>query len=256
MIESITKAFNAYSKKPFLFVWGSLMYLILLIAFFFAALGLILGYFITLSVFNRELDLQSLATIAIFGIVALLFIFFSCGLNAALARAYRSAFWKEKTSLTKFYAYALDKAPEMFGIMLLRDFIWLLLAGPGIAVYFYFLKDIALMDILVGMYVLSVTFVIHMLFTPAFISASAFGMGFYSSMKHAFEFIRRRHIFFIAQYALFAVVWFLNFIPFVQIVSLFFAYPVMYTAMIAMMEGSIKAKAGKKDEDDEEEEEQ
>ena len=253
MIESITKAFNAYSKKPFLFVWGSLMYLILLIAFFFAALGLVLGYFITLSVFDKELDLQSLATMAIFGIIALVFVYFSCGLNAALAKVYRSAFWKERTSLTKFYAYALDRAPEMFGIMLLRDLIWLFIAGPGIAIYIYFLKGIDFMDILVAMYVLSVTFVIHMLFTPAFISAGALGMDFYGSMKHAFEFIRKRHIFFIAQYALFAVVWFLNFIPFIQLISLFFAYPVMYTAMIDMMESSIKTRPGKKAEEEEEE---
>jgi len=252
LIESITKAFNSYSKTPFLFVWGSLMYLMLLIAFFFAGLGLVLAYFIALSVFGKELDLQSLATMSIFGVIAFAFVFFSNGLNAALAKAYRSAIWKEKTSLTKFYTYALDKAPEMFGIMLLRDLLWLLLAGPGIAIYMLFLKDVAIMDILTGMYVLTVTFVLHMLFTPAFISAGALGTSFFGSMKHAFEFLRRRHIFFITIYALYAVVWFMNFIPFVQFITLFFAYPVLYAAMVVMFEESLKTDKIADKEDDEE----
>lgn len=250
MIESITKAFNAYSKTPFLFVWGSLMYLMLLIAFFFAGLGLLLAYFISLSVFGKELELSSLATTSIFTVIAFAFLFFSNGLNAALVKAYRSAVWKEKTSLTKFYAYALDKAPEMFGITLLRDLLWLLLAGPGIAIYVYFLKDVALMDILTGMYVLSVTFVLHMLFTPALLSAGALGTSFFASMKHAFEFMRRRHIFFITIYSLYAVVWLLNFIPFVQFITLFFAYPVLYGAMVVMFEDSLKTDKIEEKEDD------
>ncbi len=249
MIESITKAFNSFSKNPFLFVWGSLMYLILLIAFFFAGLGLVLAYFISLSVFGKELDFGSLPTMAIFGVIGLAFIFFSGGLNAALAKAFRSAVWKEKTSLTRFYSYALEKAPEMFGIMLLRDLLWLLLAGPGIAVYWVFLQDVAIMDILTGMYVLSVTFVIHMLFTPAFISAGALGTNFFSSMKHAFDFLRKSHIFFITLYALFAVVWLLNFVPFVQFATLFFAYPVMYAAMIILFEDSMKNKVEAEEDD-------
>ncbi|MEW6036584.1 MAG: hypothetical protein AB1529_08290 [Candidatus Micrarchaeota archaeon] len=243
MIESITKAFNAYSKNPFLFVWGSLMYIILLIAFFFAALGVVLAYFISLSMFGKDLDPSALPTMAIFGVIGLLFVFFSGGLNAALARAYRSAAWKEKMSLTKFYSYALDKAPEMFGVMLLRDLLWLLLAGPFIAVFVYFVSDVEFMDVLLYLYLLFVTFVVHLLFTPAFISAGALGTDFFSSMKHAFDFLRKRHIFFITMYSLFAVVWILNFIPFVQFVTIFFAYPVLYASMIVMMEDSLKIKA-------------
>jgi hypothetical protein len=140
----------------------------------------------------------------------------------------------------------------MFGIMLLRDLLWLLLAGPGIAIYMYFLKDVAIMDILTGMYVLTVTFVLHMLFTPAFISAGALGTSFFGSMKHAFEFLRRRHIFFITIYALYAVVWFMNFIPFVQFITLFFAYPVLYAAMVVMFEESLKTDKIADKEDDEE----
>ena len=251
MIESISKSFNSYSKRPFLFVWGSLMYMALLFAVIFSGLALLLCYFIALSVFNVAFDPQALPSIAIFGAIGFVVLFFVGGLNAALARSYRSALWKEKMSLTKFFAYALDKAPEMFGIMLLRDLLWLLLAGPGIAIYVLFLAGVDFMDVIVAMYVLSVTFVIHLAFTPALISAGALGTPLFGSMRHAFEFMRRRHIFFIAIYSLFAVVWALNFIPFVQFITLFFAYPVMYTALIIMFEDSIKGQ--KELEEDEEE---
>lgn len=240
MIESITKAFNSYSKKPFLFVWSSLMYIILLLAFFFAALGIILIYFIGLSLFDRTLEIEALPTLAIFGVIGVAFIFFINGLNAALAKAYRSAVWQEKTSLTKFYSYALEKSLEMFGIMLVRDLFWLLLVGPAIAVYIYFLDGVQYMDLLLAVYGVFMTFIIHMLFTPAFISAGAFNMGTFNSMKHAFEFMRKKHIFFIAMFMLFAVVWALNLIPFVQFITLFFAYPLLYAAMIVMMEDSLK----------------
>ncbi|MFH0737908.1 MAG: hypothetical protein V1827_04750 [Candidatus Micrarchaeota archaeon] len=251
MIESITKAFESFSKRPFLFIWGTLMYIILLLAFFFAALGIVMAYFVVLSLLDKELDPTSPASLIIAGALGLVFIFFSNGLNGALARAYRSAVWKEKTSLTKFFSYSLEKTLEMFGIMVVRDALWLLLAGPVIALYFYFLATTQYMDILVGLYVMSVTFIMHMLFTPAFISAGALDMGIVASMKHAFEFVRRKHLFFVVIYALFAVVWALNFIPFIQFVTLFFAYPLLYSALIIMMEEAMKGGREEKEVDDE-----
>jgi hypothetical protein len=115
----------------------------------------------------------------------------------------------------------------------------------------FFLNGVEFMDVLTGMYVLSVTFVIHLIFTPAFLSAGALDTGLFSSMKHAFEFMRRRHIFFITLYSLFAVVWFLNFVPFVQFITIFFAYPVLYAAMIVMFEDSLKTEKLIEKEDDE-----
>ena len=240
MIESIRKTFNSYAKGPFLFVWSSIMYVFMLFVCLFASLGIILAYFVTLSVFNQHLDTGSPVTLAIFGIVALIFLFFANGLNAALARAYHSAYWREKTSLTRFYSYALDKAPEMLGIMLLRDLLWLVVAGPFIAVYVFLLKGVAFMDILLYAYLLFVTFVIHMLFTPAFLSAGAFGTGFFSSMRHGFEFLRKKHVYFVGIYIIFALVWLLNFVPFIQLATVFVLYPVVYAAMVVMMEDSIK----------------
>ncbi len=240
MIDSLKKTFAAYTKGPFLFVWSSIMYIFMLFVFLFACLGLLLAYFLTLSVFNTPLDLGSPVTLAVFAVIVLIFMFFANGLNAALARAYHAAFWREKTSLTRFYSYALDKAPEMFGIMLLRDLLWLVLAGPAIAVYIFFLKSVAFMNILLALYLLGVTFIIHMLFTPAFLSAGAFGTDLFSSLRHGFDFLRKKHIYFLLMYAIFAFIWLMNFVPFIQLATVFVLYPIVYAAMVVMMENSIR----------------
>ncbi|HSB46419.1 MAG TPA: hypothetical protein VLD37_00270 [Candidatus Bilamarchaeum sp.] len=240
MIESIRKSFNAFSKMPFMFVWASLMYLFMLGAVLFAAIGFGLAYIVLLSVLSIPVDLYSATSMAVFGVIALAFIFVSGGLNASLARAYHSAYWKEKTSMTAFFRYALNKAPEMFGIMLVRDLVWLVLGGPAIAIFLYFLSDVEFMDALLIIYLLFVTFVVHMLFTPALLSAGAFGTDLISSFRHGLVFMRKRHIYFIGIFAVFSLAWVLNWIPLLDLATIFFFYPVMYAAMVLMMEDSIK----------------
>ncbi len=219
-----------------MFAWSSLLYVFMLVVFLFGALSIFLVYFIILSIFGQGFDPVSLGSIGAYIVITLLFLFFTSGLNAALAKAFHSALSNEKTSLIKFYSYAIDKAPEMFAIMLTRDLVWLLLAGPGIAVYIYFLSPYQYMDAAIGIYVLAVTFIVHMLFTPAFLSAGTFGTDVYSSLRHALHFIVKRHVFFLVMFVIFAIVWLLSFIPFIQLVTLFFAYPVVYSAMIIMLE--------------------
>ncbi|MFH1520215.1 MAG: hypothetical protein ABID61_01075 [Candidatus Micrarchaeota archaeon] len=257
MIDSLKRSFNTYTKKPFLFVWGSMMYVFMVLVFLFAALGLLLAYFMFLSIIGQEFDLQSIPTLGFLAVIGLAFLFFSSGLNASLAKAYRSAFWKNNTSITAFYTYALEKAPQNYAILLIRDFIWLMLAGPIIAIYIYFLETVPYMDAIVGLVIVTITFVIHMMFTPALLSAGALEVSLFNSLRLGFNTLRRRHIMFIGLYFLFAIVWILNFIPFVQLVTIFFLYPVLYTALIVMMENTGKqpSRSKKKRKIEEEEEE-
>lgn len=239
MIDSIKRAFNAYSKSPFPFAWGSLLYIFLFIVFLFATIGLALIYFISMSVFNQDINLQSLSTAIVLGVMALIFLFSINGLNAALAKTYRSALLREKMSLTAFFAYAVDKAPVTFAVMLMQDIIWLIFAGPAIALYIYAMAGVAFMDIVVGAYLLFVTFIIQMLFTPLLIYTSL-GTDLFGAFRRTINALRRKHVQFLGLYILFAVAWLLNFIPFIGLFSIFFLYPVVYTAMIIMMEGTIK----------------
>ena len=238
----MSKAFRLYSKTPFLFVWGSLVYIFLLIVCLFAAVGLFLIYFMALSAFDQVLNFESIPTLAVIGIIVLLFLFFANGLNAALAMTYRKALSKGKISVARFFSYAMDKAPQMFGIMIVREFIWLLLVGPFLAIYIYYLQEYEFMDFLFGAYALFMTFIIHLVFTPAFVLAGGFGIDIFNSMKLDLDFLKQRHIFFIGLYIVFAIVWLLNFIPFVHIATLFFAYPVVYAAIVVMLDNTIRIK--------------
>jgi hypothetical protein len=240
MIASLSKSFTAYSRKPFMFVWCSFLYLLMLALFTLASLGLFIIYFLIASVFNKAVSFTSLSTILVSVLILIMLAFFANGLNGALAAAYRRAMNREKTSLVTFYSQALSRAPPMFAIMLVRDLVWMVLVGPFIALYIYALQGVAYMDALIGAYALFTTFIIHMLFTPAFVSAGAFGTGMVLSLRNAVRLLRNRHIFFIALYALFAIVWLLSFVPFIQLATLFFAYPVVYGALIAMLEGGTR----------------
>lgn len=239
-MESLKKSFNVCSKQPFLFVWSSLLFVFMLLLFTFAALGLFLIYFLFLSAFGAEISLESIPSIAVFGVIGLLLVFFGNGINAAVAMAYHEASKKKKISLTHFYSYAIDRAPTMFGIMLVRELLWLLLVGPFIALYFYALEPYEYMDMLMIAYGLGMTFVIHLLFTPSFVLAGAFGTGIFSSMKQSLDFFRKKHVYFVALYILFAGMWLMNFLPFLQIASIFFLYPLAYTAMIIMIKSAIR----------------
>jgi hypothetical protein len=245
LIASLKKAFNAYSRRPFLFVWGSLLYIFMLITFIFASVGIFLAYFMFLSMFGQELDFEALSTVAVAVVIGLLLLFFLNGINASLARTYYQALNNKKNSVARFYSYAIDKAPTMFAIELVRNFIWLLLVAPAILIYVEFLEGHEYMDVLIGSYGFFMTFVIHMFFTPSFIIAGAFDKGVYTSMRYGIELWRKKHIFFIGLYTLFAFTWVFNFIPFIQIASLFFAYPVVYAAMTLIIDNNVRIKEEK-----------
>jgi len=240
LIDSLKRAFNAFSKNPFPFAWGSLLYIFLCLVFIFAVCAIAIAYFVAMSIFNQPVNPQSIPTMLLFGMMILIFMVLANGLNAALSRAYRAAFWKEKTNMTSFFAYALDHAPGMFAVMLARDLVWLVLCGPALALYVFALKGIDFMDLLTLAYVLFVTFLVHMVFTPVSVYNGALEMDLLGSFKRAFNLLKRKHIYFVALYSVFAITWVLNFIPFLQLFSIFFLYPVTYTAMIAMLEGGSK----------------
>jgi len=239
LIDSLKKAFSAYTKSPFQFAWGSFLYIALFAVFLFAAIGLGLIYFLSMSVLNQTVTIESLPSLAVAGIIGLVFIFATNGLNAALAKAYRSGALKEKTSLTGFFAYGLDKSLVTFAILLMEGIIWLIFAAPAIVVYIYFLSHTLLFYIPTVIYILAVTFVVSLLFTPAWLYA-ALGTDLFGSFKRAFNLFKRKHIQFLGLYILFAAAWCLNFVPIIDLASIFFIYPILYTAMITMMEGTIR----------------
>lgn len=236
MFGSLKKSADAYKKHPFIFIWGSLVYLLMLVVFFLAALGFFLVYFIVSALIDIPVDINTLPTQIVIGLILFAFIYFLNGLTAGLTMTYHDALTKNKTSLADFYGFALRVAPTMFEIMLIREILSVLVIAPVLAVYYYFLQDIAYMDYLFYIYVLFCLFMLHFIFTPAFISGGALGTGLFASLKRAFHVLRRRHVNYLGLFILFAIVWFLNFVPLVQLLTLFFVYPLVYTGLIVLVE--------------------
>jgi len=237
VFASLSKAFSAFSGRPFNYIWASLLFLLFLAISLLASFALFLIYFMAASALNFAVDLSSVPTIVVIAIVAFIFLFLAGGFNGALALAYRKAVAREKMSLVEFYTYGIRSSLKLFTITLLRDIVWLLCCAPIIILYVYVLSDYELMDILTAIILLAITFVIHALFTPALISAGSGGFSIYNSLRQGFSVLRRKHIDFLATYSLFALTWVLNFVPLVNLFTIFFAFPVAYSALCLMVEG-------------------
>ena len=240
MIESLKKVFRENSNQPFYFAWPTIVFIFMQLVFVFAAIGIFLIYFVVAALLGVNTGIDQLPTQIAVALVAVLLIFFSTGLNASLARAYYNAVKKEKTSVVEFFKTALVKSPVAFTVQLIREFLYLLVVGPVVAVFYLYLKDIQYVDILFYVYVFFATFIVHMLFTPALISNGIYGTGLFSSLKNGFTLLRRRHIFFFGLYMVFAFVWLANIIPFFNIITLFFLYPLVYASMGVLMDSTIR----------------
>ncbi len=232
MFTSIKKAYQAYGGRPFLFVWSSFLYIMMFFLFLFASVAVFLIYFFAASLLGIPMSMESLEFIVPLAMVALFFIFCINGTNAALIRAYSWALQGKKTSLAEFHSYTLAKAPLMFTSMLVREVLSLIVIGPVVFAYFEYLTDYTYVEYLVGLYALFFLFIFHFAFTPAFISAGALGTDLFGSFRNTFRMLRKRHVYALGIFVLFAFAWVLNLIPVVNLCSIFIIYPVLLSALI------------------------
>jgi len=219
-------------------MWGSFVYLFLLLVSVFALLGLGLIYFMITSFFSYDITfdatIESAPNIIFAVVMALLFIYLLGALNAGLAKSYSDAMDGVKTSLLDFYYHGISRAPVMFGIVLMREFISILIIGPAVAIYYYFLMGSQYMDIALYSYAVFFVFIIHMVFTPALISGALGSLPF-ESFRTSFLTVKTKILQLLGLYIIFAFVWLLNFVPLLQLFSIFIIYPIAYSALIVLV---------------------
>ena len=237
MINELRRAFSAYSDKPFLFMWGSVLYVFFILVFFLSSIGLAMFALIISFLFEYPLSFESPVLIATAVLLFLYFLYFTGGVNAALVKTYRDASTGKKTSLLDFYQYAISHAPMMFGITLVRDLFAFLLIAPFAALYYFYLIDYELTDILLGLYTAGILYVLHFLATPAVISCGLGELPF-DAFRRTYFIVKNRHIFFFGLFFLFSITWPLNLVPVMQFLTLFFVYPIVLTAIITMVSES------------------
>ena len=237
MIGELQRAFRAYAAKPFLFMWGSILYVFFILVFLLSTVGLAMIALIVSFLLDYPIALDSPIVIASIVLLFLYFLYFTGGVNAALIRTYNDAVNGKKTSLIEFYQYALSHAPLMFGITLMRDLFIVLLIAPLGALYYFYLMDYELTDVLLGLYSAGVVFVLHFAATPAIVSCGLGELPF-DAFRRVYFVIRNKHVLFLGLFILFSITWPFNLVPILQFVTLFFVYPLVLSAMALMINES------------------
>lgn len=241
MMNDIKAAFNAYSEKPFLFMWGSLLYVFFMLVFLLSAVGIAMLALMAAFLLNYNVTLDSPFTIGLGVVLVLYYLFVSCGVTAALINTYNRAMAFNSTNLLDFYHYGLSKALLVFGIGAMRDLANLVLIGPVVAIYvLVYMKDYqpsVIIDGVFYLYVLFMLFLTHLITFPAVISASL-GKSPFESFRSAYFTLRSRHMFFLLLFLCLCFVMLLNLVPIVQFISLFLLFPIVLASLIKMVTSS------------------
>ena len=240
LASGFSKALSAFSRSPLSFVWASFFYVVLLAVVSFAAIGIFLIYFMITSVAEQPVlnPAPSIPTIVVLVLLGLFVSLCSAGLSGALTRAYREAMnGGKKTSMADFYGYMLRCAPMCFSIALIRDVFSAFFIVPAAVIYSLYLSTTGFADVVVGLFILFVSFIAHMGFAPAFISAgTGLETNLLGALKRGLRVLTSKHVYFLLFYVLFAFVWLLCFVPIIQIIAIFALLPIAYSALITFVE--------------------
>ncbi|VVC01325.1 Uncharacterised protein [uncultured archaeon] len=241
MINDVKAAFTAYSEKPFLFMWGSVLYVFFLLVFLLSAIGIAMIGLMAAFILNVNITTDSPFVLGLGAVLVLYYLFVSSGVTAALINSYSRAMAFNSTNLLDFYHYALSKALLVFGIGLMWDLANLVLIGPVAALYFLvYLKDYEPSMFVDGMfyiYVLLILFITHFVTFPMVVSASL-GKSPFESFRSAYFALRSRHMFLLLLFICLCLTMLLNLVPVVQFISLFFLLPVVLASLIKMVTSS------------------
>ncbi len=231
--------FSAYGEKPFLFIWGSVLYVFFSLLVLFATTGILLFSSLALFFAGFPLSFEDYTTITLYAIPLLAAVFFLIYMNgcitAATIYAYKKALTGSHVSLVEFYHYGLSRGPMIFSIGIMRDFFMLIIIGIGVALYYYALQDWEYGIHLLALYSLSVFFVFHLTAKPGII-ACGLGAEPFEAFKELYFVFAEKHIYYVSFFFIYSIIWLLNFIPLIQFVSLPVLYPLVYSALITMVE--------------------
>ncbi|MEM3075214.1 MAG: hypothetical protein QW590_00095 [Candidatus Bilamarchaeaceae archaeon] len=235
-MRELSKAFALYTDKPFLFMWGSVLYVFFILLFFLSALGIVMLTLIISFLADYPLTYDSPVVIGLGLILFIYLVYFTGGITAAMVLVYKNAMRSAKTSLLDFYNYLLSKAPVMFGITLMREvFTALAVGGVGGLLYYLGWFEYEYVDVLFAVYALGVVFLMRLIAMPAIITCGLGEKSTFEAFRMIYVLITKRHIYFLITFALFSLAWVLNLIPIVQFISLFCIFPIAYAALIEMV---------------------
>ncbi|MBI5223835.1 hypothetical protein HY990_05430 [Candidatus Micrarchaeota archaeon] len=220
------------------FVWPQFVCFLLCVLAVLSGIGLFMIYFMIASVlhFTPIADPIPIPTIVVLTVLGFFVYYLTNAIKSGFIFSIRKALGGSKTSLAQFFVTAMDNAPHVFLISLLRDLIWGVPVGILGFAYVAALSNIAYMNYIIGFLAMVMIFLVHLLFKPSLIFCSSFGMGPISSLKAGFRMLGFYHIRYVGVFFLYAINFVLNLIPLLGIPTYFIGMPILTGALVAMAE--------------------
>ncbi|MBI5051482.1 hypothetical protein HZC08_01855 [Candidatus Micrarchaeota archaeon] len=239
MFNSLNSSVNAFKESPIQFAYATFVAILMNFIVLFALAGIYLIFFFVMSILNLTSVIEAFAVLG--GVLAIVYLYFFSAFKGALLNAYSTASKKSRVSVTEFYNYALSNGFRFFSLKILQILLLLLLIGPLVAFYFLYLKANPIKYADYALLVLGIAelFFVELFFYPAYVSATVFSSGVFKSLKFAFTFFRKKHLYAFLLFVLYCFVWLFNFIPVIQLVTLFVVQPIIVTAMILFVQNTI-----------------
>lgn len=242
--ESVKEAVNSFKRMPTMYVYFSVLATLFCLLSLLSGIGLLILVFFLFSIINYSL--LSLPGLVIGVIIALGTFWFMSGVEGATIRFYYNLLsgrnYNLQSGFTEFLSYILGNASEFFLISLVRAII---AAIPLLLLFIIYTMlqqyNVPYVDVLLSIIGLGMLFIIYFLLFPVFISLAVYDTaGLKAAFKNSIRVLSRGHIKALVLYAAYCFVWVLNFIPILNLFTLFIAYPIIYTSLIALFRRIVK----------------
>lgn len=235
--EALKEAFGSFKRVPGTYIYFTILSTLFCTLSLLAGLGIILLLFFLFSIANYQFF--SLAGFIASTMVSIFTFWFMSGVHGATIRYYGNVLsgknYSVQVGFIEFLSYAVNNASQFFLVGLVR---LILVTIPILILYliYSFLGqyNIPFMDIIFGVVTMLVVFVIFFLFFPVFISLAIYEAGIRPAFGNAVKLTARAHVKAVLLYFCHCVVWVLNFVPLINLLTFFVAYPISYISLIAL----------------------
>lgn len=237
MLRSLKEAAVNFVRRPLPYVYFTFLTIILQLLVIGAVVGVFILLFLFISLIGFSLDITVAILLAL--LTSIIGLWFCAGVHGALIHAYFDLLMRKKSALgagfVDFVHYLLMNARSFFIIEVMKILISLILIAPLVALYF-FIKEygVPYLDILFFLVAAGLVFIVRFVLVGAPLSIAVNGTSVRDALKSSLRFLQRANVSALFLYIIYAFIWVLNFVPLIHLFTLFIAYPVILTALIAL----------------------
>ncbi len=237
MLSSIQEAIWAFQRNPNDYVYVTFLAGMFCLLTVLGALGIFVLLFFLFSVLN--MPIISLQTAVAVGIIMIWVLWMLSGVHAARINFYNNLLNNKRyglrSGLVEFLNCAMQNASAFFLLLIIR---FVIVAIPVTILYFLYdyltQYNIPYLNIIIILLAMICTFIIHFLFSPIFILMGVYRRGIGSAFWNGGRILIRTHVKALALYFVYAITWVLNFVPLINLTTIFVIYPITNSSLISL----------------------